>query len=67
MEATCSYGTWVDFQRTTQRYIPEDRTLHNDRCENLKSYTGHALIRGVERSNAQTHLLGKSLLFPVVI
>jgi hypothetical protein len=23
---------------TTQRYIPEDRTLHNYRCENLKSY-----------------------------
>jgi hypothetical protein len=29
----------VDFQRTAQRYIPEDRTLHNRRCENLKSYT----------------------------
>jgi hypothetical protein len=28
----------VDIQRTTQRYIPEDRTLHNHRCENLKSY-----------------------------
>jgi hypothetical protein len=26
------------FQRTTRRYIPEDRTLHNHRCENLKSY-----------------------------
>jgi hypothetical protein len=30
--------TSVDFQRTTRRYIPEDRTLHNHRCENLKSY-----------------------------
>jgi hypothetical protein len=27
----------LDFQRTTQRYIPEDGTLHNIRCENLKS------------------------------
>jgi hypothetical protein len=27
----------VDFQRTTRRYIPEDSTLHNQRCENLKS------------------------------
>jgi hypothetical protein len=27
------------FEGTTQRYIPEDRTLHNHRCENLKSYT----------------------------
>jgi hypothetical protein len=30
--------TSVDFQRTTRRYIPEVRTLHNHRCENLKSY-----------------------------
>jgi hypothetical protein len=26
------------FQLTTRRYIPEDSTLHNHRCENLKSY-----------------------------
>jgi hypothetical protein len=25
-------------QRTTRRHIPEDDTLHNHRCENLKSY-----------------------------
>jgi hypothetical protein len=25
-----------DTQRTTRRYIPEDSTLHNHRCENLK-------------------------------
>jgi hypothetical protein len=36
MEAICSSETSVDFQRTTQRYIPEDITLHNHRCENLK-------------------------------
>jgi hypothetical protein len=28
----------VDTKRTTRRYIPEDGTLHNHRCENLKSY-----------------------------
>jgi hypothetical protein len=28
----------VDIQRTTRRCIPEDSTLHNHRCENLKSY-----------------------------
>jgi hypothetical protein len=28
MEAICSSETSVDFQRTTWRYIPEDRTLH---------------------------------------
>jgi hypothetical protein len=26
------------FQPTTRRYIPEDRTLHNRCCENLKYY-----------------------------
>jgi hypothetical protein len=39
MEAICSSETSVDFQRTTLRYVPEDSTLHNHRCENLNSYT----------------------------
>jgi hypothetical protein len=39
MEATCSFETSVDFQWTTRRYIPEDRTLCDHRRENLKSYT----------------------------
>jgi hypothetical protein len=26
----------ISLQRTTRRYIPEDRTLHNHRCENLQ-------------------------------
>jgi hypothetical protein len=38
LEAICSSETSVDFQRTTRRYIPKDRTLHNHRYENLKSY-----------------------------
>jgi hypothetical protein len=38
MEAICSSETSVDFQRTTRGYIPEDSTLYNHRCENLKSY-----------------------------
>jgi hypothetical protein len=38
MEAICSSETSVDTQRTTRRYIPEVDTLHNHRCENLKSY-----------------------------
>jgi predicted GIY-YIG superfamily endonuclease len=29
----------VATQRTTRRHIPEDDTLQNHRCENLKSYT----------------------------
>jgi hypothetical protein len=38
MEAMFSSETLVDFHRTTWRYIPEDRTLYNHRCENLESY-----------------------------
>jgi hypothetical protein len=38
MEAICSSETSVETQRTTRRHIPEDETLHNHRCENLKSY-----------------------------
>jgi hypothetical protein len=38
MEATCSSETSVASQQTTWCHIPEDDTLHNHRCENLKSY-----------------------------
>jgi hypothetical protein len=38
METTCSSETSLGFQWTTQSYILEDRTLHNHRCEKLKSY-----------------------------
>jgi hypothetical protein len=31
MEATCSSETLADFQRTAQRYIPEDKTLQFSR------------------------------------
>jgi hypothetical protein len=38
LEAICSSETSVDSQRNTRRYIPEDGTLQNYRCESLKSY-----------------------------
>jgi hypothetical protein len=38
LEATWFSETLVEFQRTTCRYIPEDRILHSHGCENLKSY-----------------------------
>jgi hypothetical protein len=38
MDATRSSEKSVDFQRATWCYIPEDRTLRNHLCENLKSY-----------------------------
>jgi hypothetical protein len=34
----CSHETPVHIL-TTQRYTPEDDSIHNYRCENLKSYT----------------------------
>jgi hypothetical protein len=42
MEAICSSETSVASQQTTRRHIPEDDTLHNNRCENLKSYMFHS-------------------------
>jgi hypothetical protein len=37
MEAICSSETSVETQRTTRCHIPEDDTLHNHHCGNLKS------------------------------
>jgi hypothetical protein len=39
MEATSSFETPIYFKRTTRRYNPQDGILHNERCDNLKSYT----------------------------
>jgi hypothetical protein len=50
MEAICSFEMSINTQQNTRRHIPEDDTLHNHRCENLKSYTeilGSNPIRGV--------------------
>jgi hypothetical protein len=38
MEEICFSDMSVDFKRTTRRYFPEERTIHDHRCENLKSY-----------------------------
>jgi hypothetical protein len=37
MNVTCSSEPWVDFHWIALHYIPEDKTLHNDCCENLRS------------------------------
>jgi hypothetical protein len=47
LEAMCSSETSVDFQRTEQRYIPEDGTLHNHRWENFKSYNSQVVSQSV--------------------
>jgi hypothetical protein len=51
MEAIYSSETSFDFQRTTRRYIPEDSTLHNHRCENLKSCPQSILFPQCMRSS----------------
>jgi hypothetical protein len=38
MEAACSSETSVDFKCTTRHDILEDKTPHNNYCENLKAY-----------------------------
>jgi hypothetical protein len=59
--------TSVELQRTTRRYIPEDRTLHNHRCENIKSYMKITLFWDVtlcwlvDISTFRTKLLSPSL------
>jgi hypothetical protein len=45
MEAAYTSKTSVDFQRTARRYIPEDRTLYNHCCENLRSYMNCVCLR----------------------
>jgi hypothetical protein len=47
--------TSVDFQRTTRRNLPEDRTFHNHRCENLKSRK--SFDRSGERTKAYPNTL----------
>jgi hypothetical protein len=39
IEAKYSSKMSLVFHRSTRRYIPEDGTLHNHHCENIKSYT----------------------------
>jgi hypothetical protein len=54
MEATCFSETSAHFQRATRRYIPEDRTLHNHRCKNLRSY-------GVRRDYGEYETIKRAL------
>jgi hypothetical protein len=51
MAVICSSETSVDTQRTTWRYIPEDGTLHNHCCENLKSCTGCKMFSDISCVN----------------
>jgi hypothetical protein len=63
MDAVCSSETSVSFQRTTLRYIPEDRTFHNYRCENVNSYILNNLCTKLEDWILFAYLLSKSIQF----
>jgi hypothetical protein len=59
MEAISSPETLVETQRNTRRHIPEDDTLQNHRCENLKSYevriVSYVLMYQFLTSNQKSH------------
>jgi hypothetical protein len=42
---SCSSETSVDFQRSTQRYIRKNRTRHEHRCQNIRSYLSSLLVQ----------------------
>jgi hypothetical protein len=58
MEAICSSETSVDFQRTTQCYIPEDSPFDNQRGENLKPYILHFAPLLPFKTNTKTFFPG---------
>jgi hypothetical protein len=60
MEAICSSETSVATRQTTRRHIPEDDTLHNHRCENLK-FCKYILLSGYWSlmSCSEVHARGK--------
>jgi hypothetical protein len=49
------------------RYITEDRTLHNHRCENLKFYIILILIRDRPTFRKEHDTMGYHLQFPIII
>jgi hypothetical protein len=56
LETICPTETSVDFQRSTWRHIPEDRTLYNHRCGNMKSYAGARNQGGGEELGEYLHV-----------
>jgi hypothetical protein len=55
-EAVCSSETSVDFYQTTWHYTPEDSTLHNHQCENLKSKRNFSYPKHLNIQNFHNYL-----------
>jgi hypothetical protein len=62
MEAMCSSETSVGTQRTKRRHMPEDDTLHNHRCEHLKSYKVITLLTVIFVMSAHTLFRKKGII-----
>jgi hypothetical protein len=71
MEAICSSETSVATQQTTRRHIPEDDTIHNHRCGNLKSckleHDLHTAVRGAAMGNTQRNEIKKNTSDIIII
>jgi hypothetical protein len=55
----------LTFQQTARGYIPERRTLRNDRCENLESYMSEELdltLRFIFFGRDWVHLVRRPLI-----
>jgi hypothetical protein len=57
MEAKYSSETSVDFQRTTWRYAPEDRTPHNNLKSNRSVSAWTNLLSGRSDKLATVHIV----------
>jgi hypothetical protein len=65
MWVICFSETSVDFQQTTGRYTPKDRSLHNHRYENLISYM--SLDPTANQMNLVHTLLKSILILPSLL
>jgi hypothetical protein len=63
MEERMSSEMLANVQQVIWHYIPEDRTLHNHCCENLKSYNFYNLFwlakRKKKKNNSNTIIIEK--------
>jgi hypothetical protein len=52
--------TVVDLKRKARRYVAKERTLHNHRCENIKSYKIHTFVNKGVMHSLNMHFRHKS-------
>jgi hypothetical protein len=63
MEAICYSETSVGIQRSTRHYIPEESTIHNSRCENLKSYKSWKVYSALDNTSSKSFHCDLTSLF----